>query len=229
MGNLLARSGARAVLIDYTGTLVMDDEPYTRQLVAYFITHSDLTDPAQALKVVWGLIKRTEDECYLDTFIMKDEMVDRILATCVREFGLSGDLDHMHDLWRNAWIHAPLYDDVRPFLDACPVPVYVVTNDDLRYVEESFEEKGLAPTGIVAAEMVRACKPHPELFAKALEVAGVRPDEAIMVGDSVTSDMLPARALGIQPILLDRAGTHQIDDPQLEGVTVIHGLAELLA
>ena len=42
----------------------------------------------------------------------------------------------------------------------------------LDYIQESMREKGLQPAGIVAAELVNACKPHPEIFEKALE--GVR-------------------------------------------------------
>ena len=42
----------KAVFIDYTGTMVMEDEPYTRQLLSYFIAHSDLKDPGEVLNVV---------------------------------------------------------------------------------------------------------------------------------------------------------------------------------
>ena len=72
-------------------------------------------------------------------------MADRILAVCVREYGLKGDLEYMHDLWRNSWIHAPLFDDVKPFFAVCPYPVYVVTNDDLCYIRASLQEKELVP------------------------------------------------------------------------------------
>ena len=109
----------KAVLLDYTGTMVREDEPYTQALLKFFLTHSDLNEPAKALRTVWGLIKKLEDEFCGETFIKKDEMVDRILDICVKEYGLSGDLAHMHDLWRNSWIHAPLFDDVKPFFEFC--------------------------------------------------------------------------------------------------------------
>ena len=45
----------KAIFIDYTGTMVKEDEPYTRELIAYFMAHSDLKNPGEILKVVWSL------------------------------------------------------------------------------------------------------------------------------------------------------------------------------
>ena len=219
----LREQGIKAVFLDYTGTMVVEDEPYIRQLLGYFLTHSDLNEPSLALSTVWGMIKKIEYDCYGDTFIKKDEMVDRILAECVQNYGLKGDLSYMHEIWRKTWIHAPLYEDVKPFLTACPLPVYVVTNDDLCYIKQSFAEKDIHPAGIVAAEMVQACQPHREIFEKALEVAGVQPEEAVHIGDSVVSDVEATKAVSIMPVLLDRKGS-----AQLKGVTVIRSLKEVL-
>ena len=78
----------KAVFLDYTGTMVREDEPYTMKLLEYFLTHSSLREPKRALSVVWGLIKKIENECRGDAFIGKDEMVDRILDICVKEYAL---------------------------------------------------------------------------------------------------------------------------------------------
>ena len=99
--------------------------------------------------------------------------------------------------------------------------MYVLSNDDLVYLERSMQEKGLRPAGIISAEMCRACKPHREIFEKALETAGVKPDEVIHIGDSVVSDVEAAKAVGITPILIDRTGK-----AQPEGYRVIRSLSE---
>lgn len=213
----------KAVFLDYTGTMVREDDPYTKELVKYFITHSNLTSPELAFGAVWTKIKELEDTCCGESFIKLDEKADRILNWCVEKHGLKGDLNHMHDIWRNVWIHAPLFDDVKPFVNRIGCPVYVVTNDDLCYVEQSLEEKELKVAGIVAAEMVRACKPHREIFEKALEMAGASPEEVIHIGDSVTSDVKPALALGITPVYLSRK-----KDVELDGVRVIRSLLDLI-
>ncbi|HAG70147.1 MAG TPA: HAD family hydrolase, partial [Lachnospiraceae bacterium] len=56
----------KAYFIDYTGTMVKEDEPYTRELLGYFLSHSDLRTPKEALSVVWEKIKEVEAESYGD-------------------------------------------------------------------------------------------------------------------------------------------------------------------
>lgn len=213
----------KAVFLDYTGTMVREDDPYTRELLGYFLSHSDLKRPEDALAAVWGKLKEYEDQCTGERFIKKDEMADRILAWCVENCGLKGDLAYMHDTWRKIWIHAPLFEDVKPFFDRVGCPVYVVTNDDLCYIEESLKEKGLRPAGIAAAEMVRACKPHREIFDLALSMAGVPAEDVIHIGDSMTSDVKAAQAAGITPVYLSRT-----KDVKIEGVRVIRSLLEMI-
>jgi FMN phosphatase YigB (HAD superfamily) len=40
-------------------------------------------------------------------------------------------------------------------------------------------------------------KPHPDLFRAALRDSGYSPDAAIMIGDSLANDIVPAKALGL--------------------------------
>lgn len=60
---------------------------------------------------------------------------------------------------------------------------------------------------VVASAAVGAGKPHPDIFHFALGRAGLEPHEVIYVGDSYVSDVLGARAVGIEPILIDREGS----------------------
>ena len=49
-------------------------------------------------------------------------------------------------------------------------------------------------------------KPHGSIFLAALDLIGVVPAEAAMVGDSVEDDIEGAAALGMQTVLVDREG-----------------------
>lgn len=90
------------------------------------------------------------------------------------------------------------------------------------FLEESMRVKDLHPAGIISAETARACKPNRLIFEKAMEIAGVKPDEAVLIGDSVTSDIEPARLLGITPVYISRK-----EPAVLDGVRVIRTLDEL--
>ncbi len=213
----------KAIFMDYTGTMVQEDEPYTRELLQYFIIHSDLKDPKEILDVVWGKVKEIEAESFGDAFVRIDERTDRILAYCVENCGLKGDLSYMHDVWSKIWVYAPLFEDVKPFFEKSELPIYVLSNDDLCYLEESMNIKGLYPAGIISSEMACACKPNKKIFEKTLEIASVKPEEAVMIGDSVVSDVEPAQHLGITPVYLSR-----MRDAKLQGVRVIRSLDDIM-
>lgn len=217
----------KAVFLDYTGTMVKEDEPYTRELLKYFLTHSSFKSPSEILGVVWGKIKEFEADSFGDNFIKNHEKVSGILEYCKENYGLKGDFDYIHETWQKVWIYAPLYKDVKPFFERCKLPIYVLSNDDLCYLEESMKIKGLKPAGIISAETARACKPNKLIFEKALELAGVKPEEVTFVGDSVKSDIEPALSLGINPVLIVR-GEDKKTGGCPEGVKVIGTLDEIL-
>ena len=213
----------KTIFLDYTGTMVREDDPLTKDLVGYFVTHSDIKDPQEVIKIVWSLIKKIESVSFGDGFVLNDEKVDRIMEYCSLNCGLKGDFEYIHNTWRRIWVEAPLFDDVKPFFERTAVPIYIISNDDLKYLNESMRLKDIHPAGIISAETVRACKPHKTIFEKALEVAGVRPEEAVHIGDSITSDVEPAKALGINPIYLARK-----EKAVLDGITVISSLDEVV-
>jgi putative hydrolase of the HAD superfamily len=67
-------------------------------------------------------------------------------------------------------------------------------------------------------------KPHPSIFRAALELMGVSPAEAVMVGDSLPHDVLGARQAGMHSVLLAR-GERPVDAGA--GVPVIRTLTDL--
>lgn len=57
---------------------------------------------------------------------------------------------------------------------------------------------------VVTSGEVGADKPEPQIFLAALERAGVYPSEALHIGDQYKIDVVGARGVGINPILIDR-------------------------
>jgi putative hydrolase of the HAD superfamily len=79
---------------------------------------------------------------------------------------------------------------------------------------------GLADIVLSSAEA--GCrKPHPEIYAKLLSLAGTMPCEAVFVGDNIEADVLGPQRAGIRGILLDRGSTGP------RGRTCLSSLADL--
>jgi putative hydrolase of the HAD superfamily len=65
---------------------------------------------------------------------------------------------------------------------------------------------------VVISTQAGAAKPERTIFAHALAVHGLHPDEALHVGDSYEADIVGAQAAGLRPIFVDRRGVHQNTD-----------------
>lgn len=194
----------RAVFMDYTGTIVQERGPEIEEVVQRMCKNSTIKDPKKILGLWWSRLKAWEDASYHDTYLTEDEIVDKLLDGFRVDFQLEDDLATLHQLIQDFWVNAPLFPDVKDFFQRCPYPVYIISNNGTQYVGRSMQAKGLVPAGIVCADMVRAYKPHRELFEKALEVSGYDANEVVHIGDSYTSDVQGARAVGITPIFVQR-------------------------
>lgn len=102
------------------------------------------------------------------------------------------------------------YPDAAPALRALRVAghaLVVVSNWDAS-LPERLAETGLAGLldGAVASAVAGVAKPAPAIFTRALALAGAAPADAWHVGDSVVADVGGARAAGVRPVLVARAG-----------------------
>lgn len=93
---------------------------------------------------------------------------------------------------------------------------FVATNYDLTYPSEIGQLPG---AGAVLSVITRASgvqptvigKPHPAMFAEALRRLGTRPDETLMVGDRLETDIEGAAAAGLKTALI-LTGVSQRED-----------------
>ena len=81
---------------------------------------------------------------------------------------------------------------------------------------------------VVASAVVKASKPHRDIFLYALARAEVAAEETIYVGDSYLADVLGSRAAGLHPVLIDRSGNAppSIDAPVVSNLTEVLAVAD---
>ena len=94
---------------------------------------------------------------------------------------------------------------------ASKYPLTIISNGFKEVQYYKFEHSGLAPyfTHTLISEEVGFNKPQPEIFRIALERNGVSADEAVMIGDSYSSDIAGAKAVGIDQIWIHDGETEE--------------------
>ena len=130
--------------------------------------------------------------------------------------GMGGDSDAARDLaveMTRLWEHSEnfdLYDDALPVMETLRrhgLKLGLVSNS-AREIDDFVAHHALDVDCALTSRSHGWTKPHESIFRAALELLGVGPEEAAMVGDSVEDDIEGARALGIRAFLIDREGRH---------------------
>lgn len=131
--------------------------------------------------------------------------------------------------------HFELYDEVPDVLRALShdgVRVGLISNSHrcLTSFQNHFELGGLI-TGAISSSEHGLMKPHPSIFAAALNRIDATPEEALMVGDSIRHDIEGALSVGMRAALLHRSERrHPLEqDLAVRGVPTIRNLHELAA
>jgi putative hydrolase of the HAD superfamily len=110
------------------------------------------------------------------------------------------------------------------------VRLALVTNGAAEAQTRKVDRFGLRPLFdcIVIEGVFGAGKPDPRVFRHALTELGALPAEAWMVGDNLTYDIAPARALGLYAVWHDVRGAGLPDSAPAVPDRIIRGLPELL-
>jgi putative hydrolase of the HAD superfamily len=224
----------RLVLFDIGATLV-DPHPSARELILKVLQGHGLSleadDLARAEPTAWkavsGLLPfqrygQEESRAFWDVFYRALMENLGLVENGALRAELYSEFQRLEN-WR-------LYPEVVPVLEglrSSGLRLGVVSN-----WEEWLEDLLLALEVhhlfevIVASGPFGRAKPHPSIFIRALELAGVAPSEAVHVGDNPRDDVEGARSAGLRPILIDRRGRYP--DLEVERITSLQELPRLL-
>ncbi|WP_223694484.1 HAD family hydrolase [Leifsonia poae] len=128
-----------------------------------------------------------------------------------------------------------LHEDALDCLDALSrrlpgVRFGLITNGDLAFQTRKIVAVGLDSRleHVIASGEVGAVKPDPTIFRHACGAFGVRPDEAVYVGDRLRTDAIGAASAGLTGVWLNRTGLAPDPVDALDAATVgVHTLTSL--
>jgi len=224
-------SAPRGVLLDALGTLVGLDRPVER-LTAELARRGAVVDAVAAgaalsaemafyraqhhRAVDAGTLEALRDDCA--------EVLRDALPPCAARLGVAALREALLAALR--FTPYPEVSGALRALRAAGHPLVVVSNWDVS-LHGVLADTGLAPLvdGVITSAQERVAKPDPELFARALRLAGREANSALHAGDSVEQDIAGAHAAGIVAVLVDRDAVGRAP----RGVAVVGDLEGLIA
>jgi FMN hydrolase / 5-amino-6-(5-phospho-D-ribitylamino)uracil phosphatase len=149
--------------------------------------------------------------------------------------GMGGEGDtyaaavEMEGRWSHS-AHFELYDDALPVLALLRergLKIGLLSNSS-RDLDEFVTHHRLDVDAVLTSHAHGKTKPHETIFRALLDLLGVEPAEAVMVGDTIEDDVEGAQAVGMRAVLLDREGRYpevadRLDD--LRELPVVLGIS----
>jgi putative hydrolase of the HAD superfamily len=234
----------RAIFFDVDFTLIHPGPTFRGEGYARFCERYGIAvDPSRfdaAVAAASAVLDSARDHIY------DDALFHHYTAEIIRGMGGEGDaIDacarEMYREW-GACHHFELYDDVPDVLrvlSAAGLRIGLISNSHrcLASFQSHFELHGLIAAALSSSEH-GYLKPHPSIFEAALRLVGVPACDAVMVGDSLTHDILGARRIGMAGILVQRCrdssaaeagahATHAAVTAEFPDVPVVHSLTEV--
>mgnify|MGYP001564463275 CR=1 FL=1 len=123
-------------------------------------------------------------------------------------------LEKLVGLWNKNKLLATLYPDTEEVLKelkAKGIKLGLLSNTDnfsVDFVLDKFKLRQYFDVVLLSYD-VGKLKTDPAMFEAALTQLGVAPEEAVMVGDSLETDIPGAKAAGVNAILVDRRGMRE--------------------
>jgi len=218
----------KAIFIDFYGTVVFEDGEVIERVVREIIrTQKDNTGSTEDKSSIdgywWKEFQTAFTNAHGENFETQRKLEYQSLAKTIEHFGSDADADALSNEMFAYWRKPPIFPESKEFFEKCPVPIYVVSNIDRADIMAAIEYHGLKPAGVFTSEDARSYKPRKELFELALKSTGLKADEVIHIGDSLSSDVKGAAGGGIKAVWVNRSGR-----PVPDKVVAVENLLEVL-
>jgi putative hydrolase of the HAD superfamily len=207
--------GEKVILFDLWGTLVENG------------TYSPMRQTYKALRprLRFGdFVQKFEEAFMLQEYESQDEAFD---AAC-KALNVESKkfiTDKLIGLWNKNRLLSKMYQETLPVLEDLRTThkVVIVSNSDC-FVKSVIEKFELADKvdGIYLSCDTGKLKTDGSLILHALEQIGGSPEDALMVGDSIETDIKGAEKAGVRSVLIDRRDKREYD-PKITNLTQVRG------
>ena len=160
------------------------------------------------------LIKLLGSKAKAEKFIVKHNINymtngQGIAVAMINEFGSAENMrkylyDNIFDIWEDAEIVGLSSDDFAPIRNK--YKMYVASNSQTNHVFEHMKKVGIDVSmfeGVYQNDFIKENPTKQIAYKQILERENIRPEEAVMIGDSFANDIVPAVELGMQGVWIE--------------------------
>jgi len=206
----------RLVIFDFSGTLAYCGREQYRQVLDKL---GDFNLPVDREKI--AKLEESLRELFSEAVSWED-----FTNKVIQKLGIVLEKDRREELavFLEKKLSCKLFGDAQDVLEL-PQKKAILTLSS-KFVIDSIPE--LRHFEVFSPDINGVKKPDLKAFLAVLEKMKVDPEEVVMVGDGLKNDILPAIAIGIKAILIDRENKIKLDDPSIIKITSLKELKRYL-
>ena len=196
----------KAFFVDFYGTVVHEDGEIIKKITEIIYDTGRVENKPEIGAFWWNDFQSMFTNSYGDSFETQRVLEEKSLVHTLAKFCSTANAKELSNYMFEHWIKPPIFEESKDFFASSPIPIYIVSNIDTADILKAIEYHDLTPTGVFTSEDARAYKPRTELFELALRSTGLKTDEVIHIGDSISSDVKGASSVNIRALWLNRFG-----------------------
>jgi len=212
----MGKTKTRAVFFDIGGT-VLKPKPSVGVVYAEVAAQYGMQVDHDEVERIFRqeFTERDQKACSIAHVLPKNEkewwksLVQNVFEQVTPLQNFDSFFDHLYDLFArpDVWELYPEAVGVFEKLKKKEFCLGVISNWDTR-LPTICKEMGIAPYfDFILASVIEGCaKPDTAIFERAIEKTGLKPDEAVHVGDSIENDYWGAKRAGLGALLICRDG-----------------------
>ena len=222
------RPRLRAVLLDFYGTIVHEDDDPIAEICAQIAQAAAQSVTVPEVGHYWGRAFARLCAGSFGAAFQSQKQLERLsLDQVLGHFDADLDGETLSQGLYRYWSHPDIFPESKHVLKCCDLPLCVVSNIDNAELQSALRHHSLHFDLVITSEDCRAYKPRPEMFERVLSLLGASPDQVLHVGDSPGSDVRGAKAMGIPVLWVNRKG-RPVPEGDLEPDYVASDLTGLL-
>lgn len=216
----------KAFFLDFYGTVVHEDGEIIKKITQIIYDTGKAESKSEIDAFWWNDFQSMFMNSYGDGFETQRALEEKSLEHTLTKFCSSANAQELSHYMYEHWMKPPIFEESHRFFASSPIPIYIVSNIDTADILKATEYHHLTPAGVFTSEDARAYKPRKELFELALRSTGLKADEVIHIGDSISSDVRGASSMNIRALWLNRFGKEIPDG--VESITDLLGALDKL-
>lgn len=206
----------QAICFDYYGTLVQAGNGKPFMQIDNWIRKSIIgkIDSRLSEQMIMSFAKERARLLYHSTeFLTGKRLLENSYSIVCHKYQIVPEnelfINYVEDIFSNT----VLFENTKYVMDLLRnnYVVGLVTNADNDILMKSLNKHDLSFDFIISSESAGYNKPDKEIFHKVFKKLGMRPEQILMVGDSWTEDIIPAKELNMSCIWMNKTnGTQKL-------------------